>query len=362
MKNQYAIFLAVGAIVLGACSAGSPPTSAPTNAPTASTATAQSAAPTTQQPSDTKVAAVTTGPHPYFTIWGTAVADAQKDYGLAGSVFKFPPTWDFNLENSVIETLVAQGYNAFVVFPGDPTGENATYSELAAKGIPSVSGAGCTLDPATDKLCFSTDVKLSAYNGTKAVIEAMGGHGNLVHLAGLLSVSNTKLRMEGVQQAVDETNGAVTLLQTITETDDMNNGEKLISALLAARESEIDGIIGTGYDQSLITAKHLTAIGDKRIKLVGIDDDPIVLQAIKDGFMVGTMSQNPYLQAYVGAYALDLFRRGCTAKPTTPHLIDSGSGLLTANDLTNYKQQLQDDTKEFVKTFKDTYMDCPAGV
>jgi ribose transport system substrate-binding protein len=313
-----------------------------------------------QGTSDTKVAAVTTGPHPYFAPWGDAMTDAKTDFGLADAVFKYPPEWSFDLENGVIETLVAQGYNAFVVFPGDPTGQNATYEELSGFGIPSVSGAGCTLDPVMDVMCFATDVEESAYKGAKATIEAMGGQGNLVHLAGFLSVSNTKLRMNGVERAVAETNGDVTLLQTITETDDWEAGEKLISSLLAASEDQIDGIIATGYIQSAIAAKHLTNIGDQRIKLVGIDDDQIVLDAIRDGFMVGTMSQNPYLQGYVGAQALDLVRQGCTLKADKAHLIDSGSGLITAADLDDYKEGLKEYAKEFSQTFADEYMDCPS--
>jgi len=152
MKHKVITLLGAAAIMLAACSGGAtsaPATSAPaTSAPATSapaTTDAPVATPAAETPSDTKVAAVTTGPHPYFTPWGDGVADAQKDFGLAGSIFKFPPEWSFDLENGVIETLVAQGYNAFVVFPGDPTGQNATYEELSGRGIPTVSGAGCTL-------------------------------------------------------------------------------------------------------------------------------------------------------------------------------------------------------------------------
>jgi ribose transport system substrate-binding protein len=358
MRLRFLTALALVLLVGAACTAGAEAPTQPTitEAPTGSpepVATDASLA-----PSDTKLAVVTGGPHPYFTPWGDAAADAEADFGLVGSIFKFPPEWSFDQENGVIETLVAQGYNAFVVFPGDPTGQNATYEELASKGIPAVSAAGCTLEPVKDKLCFATDVKLSAYNGTKALIEAMGGEGNVVHLAGYLSDPNTTLRMDGVEEAVNETGGKVTLLQQLAETDEWEVGERLISSLLAARENEIDGLIATGYIQSALSAKHLTNIGDKRIKLVGIDDDQIVLDAIRDGFMVGTMSQNPYLQAYAGAYSLDLFRRGCTAKTDTPHLIDSGSGLITASDLDTYKDNLRSFAKEFVTTFKDTYMEC----
>ena len=109
-----------------------------------------------------------------------------------------------------------------------------------------------------------------------------------------------------MEKAVDETNGAVTLLQTVADTDAQEAADQKINALLAAQKDEIDGMIATGYIPSVVASKSLRTLGDKRIKFVGIDDDPIVLDAIKDGFVAGTMAQNPYGQGYIGAYVLDL--------------------------------------------------------
>src|SRR5437016_10079135 len=45
----------------------------------------------------------------------------------------------------------------------------------------------------------------------KELIKAMGGKGNIVHLAGLLVDPNTTLRENAVEKAIAETNGAVKL-------------------------------------------------------------------------------------------------------------------------------------------------------
>ena len=90
-------------------------------------------------------------------------------------------------------------------------------------------------------------------------------------------------------------------------------------------------MISVAYVGSSVAATLLKNIGDKRIKFIGIDDDPAVLQGIKDGYVVGTMSQNPYGQAYLGSYVLDLLRRGCTVKEGCPFLIDTGTFLITAD-------------------------------
>lgn len=317
--------------------------------------------------SDNKIALIPGGPHPYFAPWEQAAADAKKDFGIAAVDFKVPAEWKLNLQTELIESLVSQGYNAFGIFPGDAVGINTTVEELASNNIPSAALAGCSQDPTKVAFCLGTDVYNSAYLGTKALIESMGGKGKIVHLAGLLVDPNTKLRMEAVEKAVGETNGAVSLVQHITDTDAQEAADQKINALLGAQKDQIDGLIATAYIPSVVAAKSLRNLGDKRIKLVGIDDDKIVLDGIKDGFVAGTMAQNPYGQGYVGAYVLDLLASGtCTVKadapwiktPQTAHFIDSGTLLISASNLDSYSADLKKLTGEIQSTFKDKYLDC----
>ena len=234
--------------------------------------------------------------------------------------------------------------------------------------IPSAALAGCTQDPSDVAFCLGTDVYNSAYLGTKELIKAMGGKGAIVHLAGLLVDPNTTLRVKAVETAVAETNGAVTLLQTVADTDAQEAADQKINALLAAQKDEIGGMIATGYIPSVVASKSLRTLGDKRIKFIGIDDDPIVLDAIKDGFVAGTMAQNPYGQGYIGAYVLDLLAGGgCTMKddapwiktPQTAHFIDSGhDGDQRRRTSATYKDDLKKITADIQGKFKDTYMTC----
>ena len=74
-----------------------------------------------------------------------------------------------------------------------------------------------------------------------------------------------------------------------------------------------------------------------------------MLDGIRDGFVAGTMAQNPYGQAYIGAYALDLLAGGCTVKadapwiktPQTAHFIDSGTLLISSKNIDSYKDDLK---------------------
>ena len=308
--------------------------------------------------SATKVAVVPGGPHPYFAPMEGALADATQAFGLDEGVFKAPEKWDLNAQNELIETLVAQGYNAFAIFPGDANGSNGTIEELMDEGIPTALVGGCTTQPTMAQFCIATDVANSAYLGTKALIESMGGEGTIVHFTGFLVDPNTRLRMDAVERAVAETNGAVTLLQHLADVDSQEEADNKINALLAASKDEIDGIVTTAYVPSVVAATALRNLGDKRIKMVGIDDDPIVLQAITDGFLVGTMSQNPYGQAYVAAFALDRLRHDCQMKPDAPFLIDSGTFLIDAGKVGTYQDELKALTQEIQAGFEESYLSC----
>ena len=311
-----------------------------------------------QAESETKVAVVPGGPHPYFAPMEGALADAQQDFGLDEGVFRAPERWDLNAQNELVETLVAQGYNALALFPGDANGSNGTIEELMGEEIPTILVGGCTTQPTMAQICIATDVANSAYLGTKALIDSMGGEGTIAHFTGFLVDPNTRLRMDAVERAVGETGGRVTLLQHLADIDSQEEADNKINALLAASKDEIDGIVATAYVPTVVGATALRNLGDKRIKMVGIDDDPIVLQAIRDGFLVGTMSQNPYGQAYTAAFALDRLRHGCQIKADAPFLVDSGTFLVDVGKVGTYQDDLKTLTANIQGGFEATYMNC----
>ncbi|MDE3088915.1 MAG: substrate-binding domain-containing protein [Chloroflexota bacterium] len=355
------ILFVVGAILLSACSGGVTPQAPVATQVTNATAVppTQAAATKTKKNSDVLVAEVPGGPHPYFQPWEPGLADAVKDFGLGQSAFKSPPEWTLAAQNQLINSMVAQGYNAFGIFPGDASGTNGTIDELVAKGIPVLALAGCVNEPTKSTFCLATDVGQSAYLGTKALIQAMGGKGKIIHGTGFLVDPNTQKRIKAVEKAVAETNGAVTLVQVLADIDSQEAADKAINSFLAAHGSEIDGIVTSAYVPSTVAATALRNLGDKRIKMVGIDDDPIVLNAIKDGYLAGTMAQNPYGQAYVGAMVLGYLSTGCTRKADAPWYIDSGTLLINQANLTTYKDDLKKITKDFAAGFKGKYLTCP---
>jgi ribose transport system substrate-binding protein len=316
--------------------------------------------------SDTKVALVPGGPHPYFSAWEQAGADAVKDFGLGSADYRVPQKWELSQQTQLLESLLSQGYNSFLIFPGDAVGTNPVVQEITENGGQALALAGCLKDPTPALFCMGTDTGNSAYLGTKELIKAMGGKGRIAHFTGFLVDPNTQLRIDAVQKAADETNGAVQVVQVIADIDAPQPAEEKINAYLAASAANVDGIVTTAWVPAVTAANALRKLGDKRIKMVGIDHDEIVLKAIKDGFVNGTMLQNPYGQGYIGSYVLDKLRSGCKLKDDAPwksnaltaKFVDSGTVYVDAAQVDNYVDAMRAITKDLLANFEKTYMSC----
>ena len=315
---------------------------------------------------NSKLALIPGGPHPYFAAWEPAGKAAMKDFDLAAADYKVPQKWELSLQNQLLESLVAQGYNGLLIFPGDPVGSNGTVSDLVAEGANVIALAGCLVEPTDALFCLGTDTGNSAYLGTKELIKAMGGKGRIAHFTGFLVDPNTQLRIDAVQRAADEAGGGVEVVQVIADIDAPEPAEEKINAYLAASASEVDGIVTTAWVPAVVASNALRRIGDKRIKMVGIDHDEVVLKAIKDGYVHGTMLQNPYGQGYIGSFVLDRINNGCTLKSDAPwrttsqtgKFVDSGTAFVGIDAVDTYIKAMETETARIMETFPNEFLNC----
>lgn len=295
--------------------------------------------------------------HPYYDPFPDALAQAEKDFGIPAPKMQGPAVINQEDQNRIIDAMVAQGVNGIAMMPTDSVAANEKIAEVIAMGIPVVGFAGAPEQPTDMIFCLATDVEESAYQGTKALIEAMGEKGNIVHIAGVLSEHNTTLRMQGVKRACEEYEN-ITLLREVADADKAETAQNAINSLMASQADEIDGIIATGYHSSVAVANSFRQLDEKRIKAIGCDTDPIVLEAIKDGYMTGTMCQNPWGQAYLCDYALKKFADGYTWKSPETFMISSGFYLLNNSNMDQETQLAQQATEALMQEF-DSYFQAP---
>lgn len=305
------------------------------------------------------VALVPGGSHPYFQPWKAAGEQAAQDFGLAGSIFNETAEWDQTKQNEVINSLAAQGVTAFGIFGVSPTDINTTFKGLKEQGFAVASLASCPAGDVNEAdFCLSTDTEVAAYKAAVAAIEAMGGTGTLVHLTGNNVDANTQRRIAGVEKAVAETNGAVTLLPAVTDIDkDLSTAQKAVADLLAAKGSEINGFVSTAYNPAVASASAVKASG-LPIKVVAIDDDEVILAGIKDGSVSATVVQNPVGQAYVGSWVLGQLQTKACTMVDPGVVIDSGSFVVTGDNVATYDDERIAESETIMDSFKNDLLTC----
>ncbi len=298
--------------------------------------------------------------HPYYGPMPAGIAAAAKDFGISPvPEFTMPQKFDVVEQNAIIDSYVAQGFNGFAFQPDDPVASNQKMQELTDLGIPVLSIGGCPVEPTPSLFCLTTDTKDLAYQGAKHLIQEMGGKGNIVHFTGQPEDTNTKNSIDGVAAAAAEFPD-IKILQDVVGMDaGMDAAQTGVSNVLAARKGEIGGIISTSGIATDVIANEFRKANETGIKYVGLNNFPVILDAIKDGFATGTMAQNPYGQAYLAAYSLKLVTDGCKYKGTDFY-INTGLLYITKDNLATQADDLSKVTTGLAKDWKEKYFDCPA--
>ena len=169
---------------------------------------------------NSKLALIPGGPHPYFAAWEPAGQAAMKDFNLAAPITKSRKSGSCLCKPQLLESLVAQGYNGFMIFPGDPVGSNGTVSDLVAEGANVIALAGCLVEPTDALFCLGTDTGQLGLSGDERTHQGDGRKGQNCPLHGLFGLTpNTQLRIDAVQQAADEAGGGVEVVQVIADID-----------------------------------------------------------------------------------------------------------------------------------------------
>jgi ribose transport system substrate-binding protein len=297
--------------------------------------------------------------HPYYGPMPQGIADAAAAYSIAPvPEFTMPQKFDVVEQNAIIDSYVAKGFNGFAFQPDDPVASNQKMQELKDMGIPSLSIAGCPSQPSPSLFCLTTDTKDLAYQGAKHLFDALGGKGNVIHFTGQPEDTNTKNSIDGVAQAAAEYPGIKVLQDVVGMDAGPDAAQNGVTSTLAANKGNVQGLISTSGIATDVIANEFRKANETGIKYVGLNNFPVILDAIKDGFATGTMAQNPYGQAYLASYSLKLLADGCTYKGADFY-IDTGLLFINKDNLATQAQDLAAVTSGLAKDWKDKYFTCP---
>jgi len=286
-----------------------------------------------------KLAWYVPAPHPYFDAVKMGVEAFEKDYGIVVKK-QVGPDWNMDSQNTGMLALAAEGYTHFSAYPADASAANGLYDEIVGRGGKVVNFGASTFEPTPASFAVMTDVKAAAKTAAEYVIGKIGGKGVVVNVLEVLEDPNTKLRKEGIDEVVAKMPG-IKVIEIAGIKSEQEAVEKIESAIAGAG-GFVDGIITTGFVPTVALSKILADYetkSKKHIAACGIDDDPIILDAISKGFLDATVAQNPFGHGYLSLLSLKLMSEGYQAKEGA-YKIDAGIAIVTKANVSSYAKDL----------------------
>lgn len=308
-------------------------------------------------PKEKKIVWYASAVHPYFDAVQRGVEAFSTDTGIEVHT-QIGPDWTQDSQTMNVETLAAMGYNGFSIYPSDPSGANGLYEELTERGSYVVNFGTSTVQPTTASFAVATDVKYAAMVATEELISLMGGKGNILNVLEVLTDANTILRKQGIEEVVAKYPD-VNIIQEIGDMASIEEAMEKIENGMSANIDSLDGIICTGYTTTVAAASILSPYnqsGADRIAFIGIDDDPVVLEAIANGSIDATIAQNPYGHGYLSCQIISLLLDGYTPKEGM-YFVNAGLAVVYKDNVDTYSEDLSNVTQEILGSLTTKYLE-----
>lgn len=302
-----------------------------------------------------KMAWYVPAPHPYFDAVKVGVEQFEKEFGITVRK-QVGPDWNMDSQNTGMLALAAEGYNYFSAYPADASAANGLYDEIIGRGGKVVNFGASTFEPTPASFAVMTDVKAAAKTAAQFVFDKIGGKGVVINVLEVLEDPNTKLRKEGVDEVAAKVPG-IKIIEVAGIKSEQEAVEKIEGAIASAG-GFVDGIITTGFVPTVALSKLLADYqtkNKKHIAACGIDDDPVILDAITKGFLDATIAQNPLGHGYLSMLTLKLLSEGY--KPVDKaYRIDAGIAVVTKTNVLTYKDDLAAVTKRIKAELTAKYL------
>lgn len=232
---------------------------------------------------------------------------------------------------SIVQQFISNGVNGIVLAPLDADSLVRPVQSAAQHKIPVIIiDSSLHAKVGKDYLSYvGTNNELGGKMGGEALIKAMGGKGKVVMLREVAGSASTDQREAGFMDAIKNVPGIIPI--STNQHGGANMGDAETVALnMVDRLREANGIFCPNESTAMgmllaLRQNNLT----KKVKFVGFDTSPVLINALKDGEINALVAQDPYRMGYLGVKTCVNALRGQKVPPN----VDSGVHLITAENL-----------------------------
>ena len=267
------------------------------------------------------VAFVSNGVADFWTIAKAGAIAAGKDLGCEVTV-EFPGG-GLSDQKRMLEDLVIKGIDGVSVSPIDPTNQVEILDLVASKSLLITNDSDA---PKSPRLCY---IGMDNYDAGlmcgKLAREGLPNGGEVAIFIGRLEQDNAKRRRQGfidglLGRAPDPTRydepatvvneAGYTIVGTWTDSFDRAKAKANIEDVLI-KHPDLALMTGLFEYNSTLAVEVLRQTGKQgKVQLAAFDEGADVIAGIKEGFVLGTVVQDPYGYGFESVRVLQAFTKG----------------------------------------------------
>lgn len=275
--------------------------------------------------------------HPWFDLVNQGAQMAAKNIEqMTGSKvtieYRAPQKADVVEQNQILERAIATKPDGITMDLLDEKANKAVIEEALKQKIvvtifDSEAPAGLFLTQVGNDFCEQAQI------ASRRLVEILGGKGEVAIMMGVPTAPNHKIRAE-CHEALFKQHPGIKLVAKGIDNDDIETAQKQAAAIMQANPNlagwvacDAAGPIGVG-----IAIKEANKVG--KVKMVGLDDLPQMIELIRDGVADSSSSTKPRTQGYWAVMAMWQQKMGVHL---VPKRIDTGIAVITKDMAKDYK-------------------------
>jgi ribose transport system substrate-binding protein len=237
---------------------------------------------------------------------------------------------DRERQSQIVEDMIVQKVDGLVLAPNDRKALVPAVEKVYAKHIPCV-----IIDSSveTDKfLCYmATDNYKGGALAAKRIGEVLGGKGKVIVVEWTPNSASTDFRLQGFRETLAKDFPEIQIVDSKYPNPATMEKARDVTQDMLTRNPAIDGVFACNATSAggALTALQSFQQGQKKIKMVGFDAWPMLVEGLKKGDLDGLIIQNPYKMGYEGVKAIVRHLKG----EQVPKQVDTGVELITLDRL-----------------------------
>ncbi|MDE0591163.1 sugar-binding protein [Halocynthiibacter sp. C4] len=274
----------------------------------------------------------------FWKLAEAGVNAAQAEMPEYNMRFRYPATGTAAAQNQLMDDLVAAGTDAIMISSADPKNSIDAFNRIAAQ-VPLFTTDSDA--PQSDRVAYLGSSNTAAgIQAGEIAVAALPDGGTCMGFVGFLGADNAVERIAGFREAVE--GSGVELIDVRGDDVDFARARSNVDDVLSANP-DVNCMVGFySYNPPKIYEALQAAGKLGEVTVIGFDEDPITLGAVREGYFAGTVVQDPYQWGYQGMQLMASYLNGDTSSVPEDGLIIVPTNVIDAANVDAFEAQLRE--------------------